>query len=79
MADLPGNPDRLNDEQRETVLVVLKDYGDKPSQCLSDLTHLEAPWREARIGLPNNERGHREITHLAMAEYYENLCPEYAD
>jgi uncharacterized phage-associated protein len=76
LADLPGNPDVLNDEQRETVLVVLKDYGDKPSQWLSDLTHLEAPWREARIGV--NGRGNREITHLAMAEYYESLGPECA-
>jgi len=79
LADLPGNPDVLNDEQRETVKAVLAYYGDKKSQWLSDLTHLEKPWRETRIGIPNDERGHHEITHLAMAEYYESLGPEYAD
>jgi uncharacterized phage-associated protein len=75
LADLPGNPDVLNDEQRETVLVVLKDYGDKPSQWLSDLTHLEAPWREARKGVDPRERGDKEITWAALAEYYGGLLP----
>jgi uncharacterized phage-associated protein len=75
LADLPGNPMLLNDEQRETVLVVLKDYGDKPSQWLSDLTHLEAPWREARKGVDPRERGDKEITWAALAEYYGGLLP----
>jgi len=43
---------------------------------LSDLTQLEAPWREARKGLSDAERGDREITWAAMAEYYESLLPE---
>lgn len=73
--DIPGNPDALNEEQRETVLVVLKDYGDKPSQWLSDLTHLEAPWREARKGVDPRERGDKEITWAALAEYYGGLLP----
>ncbi|MDM8561361.1 type II toxin-antitoxin system antitoxin SocA domain-containing protein [Candidatus Parabeggiatoa sp. HSG14] len=75
LSDLPGNPDILNEEQRETVLVVLKDYGGKPSQWLSDLTHLEAPWREARQGMDTRERGDKEITWAALAEYYGGLLP----
>ncbi len=75
LADIPGNPMRLNDEQKETVLIVLKDYGDKPSQWLSDLTHLEAPWREARKGVDPRERGDKEITWAALAEYYGGLLP----
>jgi uncharacterized phage-associated protein len=75
LAELPGNPMLLNDEQKETVLVVLKDYGDKPSQWLSDLTHLEAPWREARKGVDPRERGDKEITWAALAEYYGGLLP----
>jgi len=75
LADLPGNPGALNDEQRETVLVVLKDYGDKKSQWLSDLTHLEAPWREARNEVDPRERGDKEITWAALAEYYGGLLP----
>lgn len=75
-ADMPGNPEALNDEQRETVEAVLAYYGDKPSQWLSDLTHLEAPWREARKGMDPRERGDREITWAALAEYYGGLLPE---
>ncbi len=73
--DIKGNPEALNDTQKETIDVVLKDYGPKSSQWLSDLTHLEEPWRNARKGLANGERGHREIRWAAMAEYYSSLLP----
>lgn len=70
-----GNPDALTDRQRETVDAVLTFYGEKSPQWLSDLTHLERPWREARQGLADGERGNVEITHEAMAEYYGSLPP----
>ena len=59
----------------ETVDIVLGFYGDKPSQWLSDLTHMEAPWRKARerAGLADGERGNAVITHALMAEYYDSL------
>lgn len=68
-----GNPEQLSETQRETVDAVLKFYGDKSSQWLSDLTHREEPWREARRGLAPGERGNHEISHAAMAEYYGGL------
>jgi uncharacterized phage-associated protein len=55
-ADFPGKSEALNETQKETVEAVLAYYGDKKSQWLSDLTHMEKPWRIARIGLPDNER-----------------------
>ena len=70
---LNGDPDRLDKTQEETVLGVLEYYGPKPSQWLSDLTHLEDPWREARAGISEDQRGFTEITHAALAEYYESL------
>lgn len=57
-----GDPDNLNQTQEETVLGVLDYYGPKTSQWLSDLTHLEDPWREARKGIPEHQRGFNEIT-----------------
>jgi uncharacterized phage-associated protein len=77
--DMTGNPENLNEEQRETVLAVLRDYGDKPSQWLSDLTHSENPWQEARKGLLPNERGHHKITIDSMAEYYEAVYRDGID
>lgn len=68
-----GDPKNLTDEEKETIISVLKTYGDKPSQWLSDLTHSEKPWQDARRGIPDGERGNTEITHAAMAEYYSSL------
>lgn len=70
-----GNSENLSPVQIETIDVILKDYGEKPSQWLSDLTHSEKPWQDARQGVSDNERGDAEITHACMAEYYENLPP----
>lgn len=63
----------LTTAQKDTVDAVLKFYGDKSSQWLSDLTHSESPWCEARSGLPAGVRGDAEITHASMAEYYGSL------
>ena len=68
-----GNADHLDQDARETVDAVLETYGDKNSQWLSDLTHSELPWQEARRGLADGERGNVEITPGAMADYYGNL------
>jgi uncharacterized phage-associated protein len=68
-----GDPDKLTPTQRETIGAVLKYYGDRPSQWLSDLTHREAPWAEARQGLGPGEHGCQVISHASMAEYYESL------
>lgn len=68
-----GNADNLTPEQQDTVNKVLEFYGDKPSQTLSDLTHMEAPWRDARNGLPDGARSDAEITLASMHEYYSSL------
>ena len=68
-----GNPGTLTDLQCETILKVLEFYGDKPSQVLSDLTHREAPWLNARKGLRLGERGSRVISPADMVEYYSGL------
>jgi len=68
-----GNLDALSQDERATVNAVLKFYGDKTSQWLSDLTHHEEPWMKARKGLDLTERGNREITHASMMEYYSSL------
>jgi uncharacterized phage-associated protein len=68
-----GNADSLAPAEKATVEAVLKFYGDKSSQWLSDLTHSENPWKDAREGIAPGDRGNREITHAAMAEYYGSL------
>ncbi len=72
-AEPKGDAKKLKKVQKETISAVLKAYGKKAALWLSDLTHREAPWKDARKGLPDGSRSNREITHAAMAEYYGNL------
>jgi uncharacterized phage-associated protein len=68
-----GDPEHLSINQKDTIDHVLKAYGDKTAQWLSDLTHLEEPWIEARKGLKPGERGASEIQLSTMHEYYSSV------
>ncbi len=70
-----GNTDNLKSEEKETIDAVLQAYGDKPAQWLSDLTHMEKPWNEAREGIPIGQNCENEITLASMSEYYSALPP----
>ena len=73
VADWPhGDSDVLTSAQRETIDAVLSFYGDKSSQWLSDLTHREAPWIQARKGLEPGDPSRGKISHASLAEYYSN-------
>lgn len=71
-----GVPSNLTKDQRETIDAVLGFYGDKSSQWLSELTHSEQPWVEARKGLGQGERGNSVISLASMAEYYGGLTQQ---
>jgi uncharacterized phage-associated protein len=68
-----GSSSRLSQAERSTVEGVLHFYGPKEADWLSDLTHKERPWLDARKGLNPGERSTREITPEAMASYYGSL------
>ncbi len=70
-----GNPELLDQTQAETVDAVLDFYGGKPSQWLSDLTHMEDPWRKARGQCPDGASCTATISHADLAEYYGSLSP----
>lgn len=63
----------LTRDQIETIDAVLNSYGSKSPQWLSDQTHSEDPWKQARNGLADGDRGEREITLASMAEYYSSI------
>lgn len=69
--DIP-NYDFTEDEI-ETMDSVLDYYGDKEPQWLSELTHKERPWREARTGIPAGEPSDRVISKDSMQQYYGGL------
>lgn len=68
-----GNPDNLSQSEKESVDAVLQHYGSMKAYELSDLTHREAPWREARKGLPAGAPCSAPITDVSMYEYYLGL------
>lgn len=81
-ADIPGgDPSTLTDEERATVDVVLGAYADKSAHWLSELTHNEDPWRNARkrAGLNDHERGNAVISVDSMFEYYDSLTSADAE
>ncbi len=59
--------------QMETIEAVLGFYGDKTAQWLSDLTHQEAPWVNARGDLAPGEKSTVVIAKSDMHEYYSSL------
>ncbi|SRR5579872_5803357 len=68
-----GEPERLTPDQKDVIDKVLKFYGAKDPQWLSNLTHLEDPWKNARLGLKPGDRGRNVISKDTMLRYYSNL------
>ena len=68
-----GDTNNLSTDQKGSIEAVLALYGDKTSQWLSDLTHMERPWIEARNGLQPGQISNNEITLASMVEYYSSL------
>lgn len=63
----------LTDDEKDTIDHVLDHYGDHDAQWLSQLTHMEDPWRQARTGLLSGMGCDRVITKESMAVYYGGL------
>jgi uncharacterized phage-associated protein len=71
-----GHSSHLSLNQKDTIEHVLNAYGDKTAQWLSDLTHMEEPWIQARKNLKPGERGEAEILLSTMHEYYSSVDVE---
>lgn len=68
-----GDSDALDAGELSSIDAVLEFYGEMTAHELSELTHRELPWLEARRGLSAGERSNREITDAAIHEYYDGL------
>ena len=74
-----GNPSNLTDTQKETVKSVLEYYGGRSAQWLSDLTHMEDPYKITREGLQDGINSEEEITPEILYGYYLNIPPNPDD
>lgn len=71
--DETGGENNLTDNERDTIDHVLEHYGSHNAQWLSQLTHMEDPWNDARIGIAPGVGCDRIITKESMAMYYGGL------
>ena len=68
-----GNPDNLTPDEQDTVNIVLRNYGTMSPYELRELSHSEAPYREARQGLPDGVRCENIISKQSMGAFYGTL------
>jgi uncharacterized phage-associated protein len=68
-----GDSNQLTADQRETADAVIGAYGKLTARQLSEMTHEERPWNEARGTLPPTVRSNAEITQESMADFYSSL------
>lgn len=71
VAGVPGaHPDTLTAEQVDVINAVLAFYGSFDGDTLSKMTHDDAPWQEARGGLPEDAWSDAEISQRSMRSFY---------
>lgn len=72
-SDETGGEGDLSANQKDTINKVLEHYGSHDAQWLSQLTHMEDPWANARKGIPLSMGCNNVITKESMALYYGGL------
>ena len=71
--DEAGGTGDLSEDQKDTIDAVLEHYGNHNAQWLSQLTHMEDPWNDARKGISIGAGCSNIITKESMAMYYGGL------
>lgn len=71
--DIPASNYIFTQDELNTMDAVIDAYGDKTPLWLSEQTHNERPWQEARHGCAPGELCTSVITKDSMLEYYGGL------
>lgn len=69
----------FNEIQKENMDIVIKEYSGFDPQYLSDLTHSELPWQEARGGVASGENCDTIIQKESMLIYYQGIITNNED
>lgn len=65
-----ADTNRLTIDEKDTIDIVVKEYGGMEPYELRSQTHSEAPWKDARGNLTDFEKSNNIITQDAMYDYY---------
>ncbi|MDR1379316.1 MAG: DUF4065 domain-containing protein [Synergistaceae bacterium] len=68
-----GDSNNLDDIARDTIDIVIRDYGKFSGRELSEITHSERPWKEARKGIPAGEPSENIIDRDVIIDFYLGL------
>lgn len=68
-----GNAEDLTEDEKDSIDVVLRNYGNREPYELREMTHAEEPWKNARGNLPESAYCGVVISKDSMAEYYGSL------
>ena len=68
-----GNPENLSPDEKDTISVVLRDYGNFSPYQLRELSHSEAPYIDARKGLQDGAPCDNIISKSSMGAFYGSL------
>lgn len=68
-----GDYNNLDEDQKETINIVLRDYGAMEPFELRELSHSEKPWLDARGNLPDGASCSAIIPKEAMGSFYGSL------
>lgn len=73
-----GKPSTLNDDEQESVGLVLDAYGGMSAHQLSQLTHQELPWLAARrrAGALPLERSDEQLLDEEIFEFFDSLIAD---
>lgn len=69
----PEDSEKLTEDEKDTIDVVLGAYGHLNGQQLSDLSHSERPWREARKGVEDGASSTNKVSEEVMQEFYSAM------
>ncbi len=67
----------LTDVETEILDSIIMNFGCYSGKVLEKMTHIETPWREARIGLGDDEGSSRIIKKEAISEYFLGIKKKY--
>lgn len=70
---LPGDSNRLIADEKDTIDAVLAAYGHLNGQQLSDLSHSERPWQEAREDVADGAPSTNEVSLEVMQDFYSAM------
>jgi uncharacterized phage-associated protein len=70
VSEIGGDPNHLDVHAQAIVRSIVDAYGRLSPQVLSEMTHGEEPWIEARRGAAPGARSEAEISQRSMRSYY---------